>query len=266
MECDFPPSQDLSHIKIGEDVELFIEDNLWQVRVQTEGKDVNDAVEKAKKVADNKLTLFQVFLAGSSTPFSIYRLDKVSDVEDLTTGKRIMYDVNGTASIITEASVIVPSNIQRDLKKLGNVSNSLLGERDCRIVLYYYARAMKESDDLYKFLNYITTIEAMLGESQEITEKIARRLAILISSKYPDLQETYEKFREFYKTRSEILHGGKEPHLSKETVDTVSSFTRVAVRNYILLRCKYGDYDIIRKFDRFFDANELEQIKQDTSF
>jgi hypothetical protein len=124
---------------------------------------------------------------------------------------------------------------------------------------------MSETELLYRFLNHIISIEAMLSEGIEITEKVSRRLAVLVSSRFQNMQETFEKFKNHYDIRSRILLGGKIPELTPQAVDFVSELAQTAIRNYLLLRKKYSGGEVKSKLDKFFDNDVLKEIQQITA-
>ncbi len=46
----------------------------------------------------------------------------------------------------------------------------------------------------------------------------------------------------------------------------ISDLSRVAVRNYLLLRSQYSKQEVKKKLDKFFDCYELRSIKSLTAF
>ena len=267
---DFPSLQDISPCALGGGDELALENNRWIVRITTEGSNQNEAANSAMAIARQKLTLFQALLAGSSTPFSIYPREDVGYVaQNLSENERTVHSntvVVNVAGLSATANLLVANNVRPVLAKLQELYQSLADQTDCKIVLYYYGKAIAENDDLYKFLNYITAIEAMLSEGSETSEKISRRLAVLVSSKYENRQATFNKFKGYNDTRSKISHGGKVPELTTGSVNAVAEFARVAVRNYLLLRAQFSKDTLKGKLDRFFDSVELQAVKTATAF
>jgi hypothetical protein len=269
-EGNLPAPQSVSPIEIGSDVKLFQEGNQWKASITVQADNQDAAISAARIVGGEKLTLFQVFLAGSSTGFKIAIPEGAGcTVENLSTGRtgaRSNVVVVTVAGISASASVMVTSNINSAIASLRTVYPTPADQNDCQVVLYYYRKGMNESEPLYKFLNHVTAIEAMLSEGTETTEKVSRRLAVLVSSRFGSMQETFEEFKEYYNTRSRILHGDKIPELSSQTVERVSELARTATRNYLLLRRTLSERDVKMKLDKFFDAVALEQIRQATAF
>jgi hypothetical protein len=266
-EGDFPPHPNLSPLSIGSGIGLFLENNGWRVKLELEASDNRDALEKSRNIANNSLALFQVFSTGATNYFTIYIPDGAGGtVVELSSGGRGVISNSLTVNVgaSASASVVNVEQFRANLTQIVGVE-ALTLEEDCEIILYYYSTAMKESNDTYKFLNLITAIEAMLSEVSETTEKISRRLAVLASSKFSNMQETFEQFKRFYGTRSDILHGEKVPAISKETVGSVGELTQIAVRNYLLLRRSHNNQQIKQLLDKFFDQNSIGQIREQTA-
>lgn len=108
-----------------------------------------------------------------------------------------------------------------------------------KIPIYYYKKAIEEHDYHYAFLNFITCLESMFSDSQELTEKLSRRTAVIISSDF-DKQETFENMKNYYSTRSNITHGDKTPQVTQLIISNLSAYVRVALRNYLILLDHYG--------------------------
>jgi hypothetical protein len=264
---DFPPHPNLSPLSIGNGVELFLENNEWQVKLEVEASDKRDALEKARNMANNSLALFQVFSTGTTNYFTMYIPDGAGgSVVDLSSGGRgdISNSVTVNVGVSASAAVVNVEQFRASLTLMVGIE-ALTSEEDCEIILYYYIAAMRESNDTYKFLNLITAIEAMLSEKSETTEKISRRLAVLASSRFSNMQETFEQFKRFYNTRSDILHGEEVPALSKEIIRSVGELTQIAVRNYFLLRRSHNNQQIKQLLDRFFDSNSIGKIREQTA-
>ncbi len=270
VDGDFPPIPSVSPIEVGDDVELRLENNRWLIRVVADAESHEDAIQAAKSFGRDKLTLFQIFLAGSSSGFRMSLPENAGcQVENLSSSERSVRSnmvVISVAEISASVGLVVTSNIRPAVEALSKIYPMPANQNDCQIVLYYYKRAIGETELLYKFLNYVTAIEAMLSEGSETTEKISRRLAVIVSSRFTNMQETFEEFKGYYDTRSRILHGDKIPDLSKATVDKVAELARTTIRNYLLLRKQSSEENVKRKLDKFFDARELELIRQTTAF
>jgi hypothetical protein len=264
---DFPAIPALSPIRVMTGFELVLTGNRWVSNATVEAPDEDTAIEVAKATAKDAVTLFQIFLASVSTPFSIYLLESrpVNVLAAPTTpGGALTSSYHLVARINARASAVVLGNVTPAIQELQGVVPFIRGAKDCEIVLYYYAKAIQEDDAAHRFLGFITVIESMLSDSQETTEKVSRRLAVLLASSREDMQKTYDDFKGFYDTRSRILHGDKIPALSQETLREVSELARLAARNYFLLRKTLSEADVRKKLDRFLNANDVSEVKRAT--
>jgi hypothetical protein len=237
-----------------------------KIEVKVEAVDLQNAWELAREQARIALALFQVGLAGAVSQYyadineSQYLHENLSEGESGYSDRGI-----GLIEHMEESSVVFVEESASDAVKRLPQFAGLLNASDCRIMLYYYQRAMREKDLTYRFLNLMTAIESILSDQGETTEKLARRLAVLTQSSYQNMQETYQWFKEIYGTRSLILHGDKVPNLTKHTVDKLSGYASVALHNYLILRTQGNENQVRTRLDRFLDAVELSKIKNDTT-
>ena len=58
-----------------------------------------------------------------------------------------------------------------------------------------------------RFMDYITCLEALVGERDEITQKLALRTAVLVGGATDDRQDTFDFIRTAYSVRSRGIHG-----------------------------------------------------------
>ncbi len=264
---NLPASIQPLNLPLGGDSQLVFDDNRWRLTIELESVNPSQAVEQARQVATTDLTLFQIFSLGLVASFTMFVANNSeADIEEIGSPLRRLVSNSVTVTVYSEApdAVFAGESIGTRLQQIRTVHN-LAGQDDCNIALHYYGVAAREQDTTYKFLNFITTIEAMLSEGDETTEKISRRLAVLVSSKYNDMQETFSRFKRFYHTRSEILHGGKIPTISNETITQVSELAQVAIRSYLLLRVNSNNQEIKQKLDKFFDESAIAQIRTVTA-
>lgn len=246
-------------------MELTWRDGSWIARVALEAPNDGEAEVKAWRLTESKLALFEVFMAGLSTPFSLYPIPGNVSIENLDNGSSSQHVSVGGLGISFRATVMVTSSIGSAVSALNSTYGAIQGKGDCEVALYYYNRAMRESDKLHRFLDSITTIEAMLSETPDTTEMLARRLAVIVSVYRTDMQKTYDDFRGFYKTRSNIVHGEKIGDLSTTTVDEVTELARLALRGYLLMRDQLSEKDLKKKLDRFFDNDSITEIRRITT-
>jgi hypothetical protein len=265
LDGAFPVPESVSPITIDQSSQLFFEGSSWKMKLKLDAENQTEGIRAARSLGNEKLILFQVFMAGSSTGFRVSIPDDSGCVvEDLTSGGRVVRSntlVIGVAGASERASVVVTSNIRPAIEAMNRVYPNPSSQNDCRILLYYYRRSIAEAEPLYRFLNAITAIESMLSESAETTEKISRRLAVLVSSQYDNMQNTFEEFKDFYGTRSRILHGDKIPALSETTVEKVSELARCATRSYLMMRMTLSEERVKQKLDKFLEPVSLSEVK-----
>lgn len=263
---NFPIEQSLSPISIGNDINLVLENDGWKVRLESEADNVRAALELSKGRANDSLMLLQMFSAGAVSPFSLQVPEDAGGyVENLASHEGMAFSETAKVTAYARAVVTNVNQFRTNLNQLPEVW-PLTSEDDCKIIMYYYTMGLREEKSTYRFLNLIAAVEAMLSERSETTEKVSRRLALLVSSKFADMQQTYEQFKGFYNTRSDILHGERIPQLSQEAVNVLAELTRVAFRNFLLLRNHHNRQQIKELLDKFLDKNTVNQIQRMTAF
>ena len=200
------------------------------MRVANKGDTLTDLDQQKPQITSNTLTVTVTPKIGLSEGFTLQKFDK---------GK--------------EHKIFAPTSLRSKIDEI-------------RIPMYYYNRALEENEALYAFINLMICLESMLSDNQELTEKLARRVAVLVSSDYKNKQETYEKMKGFYKIRSEIFHGGEVPSITWDTLKGLLDCTKLSMRNYVLLLEKYQNKKRIKEaLDKFFDSDILVEIENVTS-
>ena len=64
-----------------------------------------------------------------------------------------------------------------------------------------------EGMDVYQFVDYVTALEALLGESNEAQFKLSLRMAVLLGGSDEDHQNVLDFMKEAYNIRSVLVHG-----------------------------------------------------------
>jgi hypothetical protein len=246
-------------------VEL-IKDSGWKIQARVEARDTSQAIRNGKERCNAALSVFQVVWAGASSFFRVFVLeDKECTIQDVVSGQQLELPqspkrLSGTLAIGT------PETIQKLLDAVNVLGSLSSKKKDCNVALHYFSRAMKEADPLYIFLNSITAIEGMLSESSETTEKVSRRLSMLVCHRFPNMQETYSSFKDLYNKRSDILHGNISADVSEEEANSAANFARIAVRNFLIIlnEDNMNKSEIKKKLDMFFDQSTIQDIKSKT--
>jgi hypothetical protein len=97
----------------------------------------------------------------------------------------------------------VPQNVRIAFRRFGSV----------------YARGLRQRED--RILDSITALEALLGGKDELTFKLSFRVASILGDSDDDRLELLSRMKQFYRTRSRIVHGGelRQPDLDLVTND-----------------------------------------------
>jgi hypothetical protein len=253
------PFKELLPINIGKDAILTSQQEKVKLSITLDADSGELAFERAAEMARAKLSLLQVSAMTISTYFDIYPIEDQFEVVRTSDGQRVKLLKPRTISLTV-------STLNKELlvREIGRLDALRLTDED-RIIIHYFSNAMEDKKDVYRFLNCIIVIEAMVSDSDETTEKTSRRLAVLLASRYPDLQKTYRDFKGLYRLRSQILHGGKIPNLLQADVAKISDYARAATRNFLLLRKDSSKKTIKEKLDNFFDPTVIAEIKQKTT-
>jgi len=137
----------------------------------------------------------------------------------------------------TEALKPSYSSIYGELAKLENEGyGNSPGNLDValRSFMSTYDRWPTHSDS--QLLDLITTLEALLGADSEIAFKLSFRVAALLASDDQQRGVLLKQMKEFYDTRSRIVHGGqlKPKHQERlQRVEELRSTVRQLVRCFV---------------------------------
>jgi hypothetical protein len=120
-----------------------------------------------------------------------------------------------------------------------------------------------------QLLDAVTSLEALLGTETEISFKLAFRVAALLADSDGKRAELLKVIKEFYDTRSRLVHGGelKEKHqLRLAKVDDLRSLVRRLLRSFVTFAASPpGTYDKSFFKDQLdlarVDASEREKLR-----
>lgn len=87
------------------------------------------------------------------------------------------------------------------------------------------------------FIQLITALEVLIVESGEgITDKIARRVAVLVGEDEADTIRKWEVMRKYYRARSDLIHGKKDT-IPNELYDAPNNLTAWVKKATLRLAC-----------------------------
>lgn len=139
----------------------------------------------------------------------IATIEKPGDVEKFTKGGIIKGDMKTNLPNL---------GAEHDWKALNQTNplyekvNSILNREEMknpqlRIALLAYQRALSNTELLQQFLDFVTLIEALLCDKEDLSYKFAMRTSTFSEDDKTKRYEIYEKLREIYRARSELVHG-----------------------------------------------------------
>lgn len=95
-----------------------------------------------------------------------------------------------------------------------NVYNSAEGEEKAKIkrAIKWYVDGLSANNVIYGIIFATVSLETLLGDKnkEEITKRLADRVALLLSTKISDRNIFRKQIEQVYDSRSEILHSGKD--------------------------------------------------------
>jgi len=99
----------------------------------------------------------------------------------------------------------------QDIKDMvGGLRTSEYGWQFIEVALGYFTKAFFTDNRLEQMLWYITSMEALLGESGAgVTDRLARRIGSILGTNSKERDKYSERFRQLYKLRNSLVHGGQ---------------------------------------------------------
>jgi hypothetical protein len=115
-----------------------------------------------------------------------------------------------------------------------------------------------EEDAAYQFVDYISALEALLGESDEASFKLANRVSVLLGGTDDDCQDTMDFMRKAYATRSKLVHGSwpKQVKVRGTAVQNIEAIGRL---HWYARRCIWRVLNLLILINEAPDS----QIKKD---
>jgi len=98
------------------------------------------------------------------------------------------------------------------------------------VALGYFTKAFFTDNRLDQMLWYITCMEALLGESgTSVTDRLARRIGTILGTNSEERGKYSERFRQLYKLRNSLVHGGQSAEASVADLLDTYLITRRAI-------------------------------------
>jgi hypothetical protein len=120
----------------------------------------------------------------------------------------------------------------------------------------------------WQLLNCITALEALLGTESEISFRLAFRIAGLLAANDNERTNLFELMREFYDTRSRLVHGGElnDKHRQRlQRLDELIAIARRLVRSFVGFAAAppsgYSKKLFAQLDTKLSDANEREKLR-----
>jgi hypothetical protein len=107
-----------------------------------------------------------------------------------------------------------------------------------------------------KLLDAITALEALLGTGTELSFRLAFRVAGLLGASDKERARLLKEMREFYDTRSRIVHGGRlneKNRLCLQKFEELQSIVRRLLRSFVSLAAQPA-----HRYTRAFFAEDLD--------
>lgn len=115
------------------------------------------------------------------------------------------------------------------IKRLNDIINNFSTEEHCEFVylaLGYLSKAFF-AEGLDQLLWHMAVLEALLGEKEEIRNRIARRVAIILGDTEAKREFLRKQINELYDFRSDMVHGNKfRKDVESEHLDTARQLAR----------------------------------------
>lgn len=278
---------DGASLEIGTVAHLERKKGDWEFSVDLEAPNETEAIRKGRIIAKTALSVFQCMLDYDVCKLMLTTSEQRGTLASLDSGKTILGWAKESEEAASRSLSNPPSreefqvfqNFVKGIKERNMaVSSELLDENGSPIsAVYYFGLALEEPNPSFRFLNCMTVLEALVSEALETTEKVARRVAVLVGAqpnylRY-NMQEIYDLMKEFYGKRSRILHGSDVPNITSAESNELLRITQVALRNYLFLASIMGTAlrrnkkrdAILERLDRFLDQKELEQLQRDVA-
>jgi len=98
------------------------------------------------------------------------------------------------------------------------------------IALGYFTKAFFTQPGLEQLLWHVIVLEALLGEEGKgITERLAKRIGLILGKGENERQEISSRFRELYKVRNSLVHGKSQSKADVMALIDAYRFSRLAI-------------------------------------
>ncbi len=271
INSNFEKIQGITDFNINNHITVRYENNQWKALIKVNAENLNEAIKNAWECLNTHLVFINLlFPRGLTNPPIYFVAGSVINIISKSNNEIKIYVFDSFN--LSDNISIINNNTKVDefFKKFSKIGNLISTDKNLKnlideinIPIYFYNRALIEDDFTYKYIDFMISIESMLSERSETTEKVSRRLAVLVSTDFKDMQTTFEEFKDLYDIRSKILHDGKTSQLTTETIQKIQEYNRIALRNYLLLILSgYNKKKIKENLDDFFKSEKIKELSE----
>lgn len=118
----------------------------------------------------------------------------------------------------------------------------------------------------WQLLNCVTALEALLGTGSELSFRLSFRVASLLAANDSERTSLFELIREFYDTRSRLVHGGElnaKHHERLEKLKDLFAVVRRLIKSFVVFAATtLPGYDK-KSFEEKLDTKLLDAIERD---
>lgn len=236
-----------SELRLSKGSVLKYQSNKWEVSNEITAESTEEAKNKGIESINDELVLASLFLPIGTSDTVLFRIKAdTCTVTALGTDKTTIF--SNTATVVVyerlEASTSVKAWSPEAIQDFVSRSADMLPapeESNIRVPFHYYLRALTEVERVYRFLNFMICLDAVVGYNRATTRLKLLRAAIILGHDFPDKQNTYNALYYIYKVRNKIVHGSKVPDLNDNTINQLAGYVRPLLRNYLILMEKYAD-------------------------
>lgn len=122
--------------------------------------------------------------------------------------------------------------------------------RYIEIAIRYFNFANERDSNEDKMVDYLIALEALYlnGDHGEFTYRLAHRAASMLGSTFDRRRVTFEKVKDAYNLRSQIVHGSSNPkkrEITNEDVEKVNNYVRISIVKYLNLNKTHNSKKLI---------------------
>lgn len=156
------------------------------------------------------------------------------------------------------------------LVKLHNTLTCMKLPTDLKVAVSWFNQALETADSLDCLIKHIVALEAMyLKGGPELSYRLSNRISSFVGRSPDERLSIKHWIREFYKMRSQIIHGGKMTYIiPSKYLSKLERYVRVSIKKMIALRQKYNKDTLLKLVENsiFDDGSRAELNKEAVEF